>query len=180
MRLVYALLFFLTLPIQHPVVTRVNAPDVTITGFGWATPPSHQAPATPQIRREPPIDIQRNDYPPLPSKTPDSLDSVPSLPPPAAEPKPAIIIGVKNSGSRDIKAVSWEVIFSDRKTTDEYLHLTFETKRRVRSGESLMLDYKFRNKSEWERLQQAVMNQSAAVTVKITRLQYADGTSWKP
>lgn len=192
MRLVYVLLFFLTMPVQHFIVTRVHAPDVTITDVGWTTPPAHQTTSATSKQQDSLIDMRYNDVPqprttsqnPLERSRPDKDiigGPVPSSPPrAAADTKPAIFIGVKNSGSRDIRAISWEVIFSDRNMADEYLHLKFETKQRVPSGESLMLNRKFRNEPAWERLQQAVQNQSAAVTVKITGLQYADGTSWKP
>src|SRR5262245_18429353 len=80
MRLVYALLFFVTMLVQHFVVTRVNTPDFTITDVGRTTPPVHQAPAPPQISRDPLIDIQRNDYPRPPSKSPNNdWGSAPSL-----------------------------------------------------------------------------------------------------
>jgi ribosomal protein S17 len=72
---------------------------------------------------------------------------------------------VRNTGEKTIKAVCWDYVLTSTRTNKELRRYDFRHKKKIAPGETVTLV-------------QEVKPSSAARRVEITRIEYADGSSW--
>lgn len=170
-------------------LVRVDAPDAVITNVGWIIPEekntSSNASGKPKLDPlgtpttstggglENPLDRTRGGD--------EWILAAPASRPPRTSgvSKPTVYVGVKNTGTKTIKAIDWKIIFSDKSDASEYLILEFRTKTAVRAGQELMQSKEFPFDQKWKRLKQDADDKRAKVKALIVGVEYTDGSIWR-
>lgn len=182
-------------------LVRVDAPDAVITNVGWIIPAEKNSSSNkPEKPKLDPLGTPS----PVSGEIPNPLDSTRGgddwiLAPPATRPasssvvsKPTVYLGVRNTGTKTIKAIDWKVIiFNDRIDGSEYLVLQFRTKKAVPSGKEVLQSHEFPFDQKWKPLRQDIWdaarglppgegrNNRAPVKAVIVGIEYADGSTWQ-
>lgn len=171
-------------------LVRVDAPDAVITNVGWIIPAEKNSSSNkPEKPKLDPLGM------PTPTgggelnnplgRTRGSDETI--LAPPATRPrlssggvsKPTVYVGVKNTGTKTIKAIDWKIIFSDRSDGTEYLILQFRAKIAVPIGKEIMQSHEFPFDQKCKRLKRDVDDKRATVKVLVVGVEYADGSTWQ-
>jgi hypothetical protein len=82
---------------------------------------------------------------------------------------------LRNTGTKAIKAVSWDYVFTDEKERKELKRYKFQSKQQILPGETQTLNVGIGLDPKDKTRHIATGKQS----VEITKLEYADGTVWK-
>ena len=84
-------------------------------------------------------------------------------------------VTLKNTGSKPIKAVSWDYVFTDEKERKELKRYKFQSKQQILPGATQTLSISIGLDPKDKTRHIATGKQS----VEITKLEYADGSVWK-
>lgn len=82
---------------------------------------------------------------------------------------------LRNTGTKAIKAVSWDYVFTDEKERKELKRYKFQSKQQILPGETQTLNVSLGLDPKDKTRHIAAGKQS----VEITKLEYADGSVWK-
>lgn len=192
MKLAFTLLMIVTANVNQASISlvRVDAPDTVITSVGWIIPSEKDTSSNASAKPKPSLDPLEMPTAPT-GELPNSLehsraDDEWALAPPASRParpsgvsKPTVYVGVKNTGTKTIRAIDWRIIFSDKSDGSEYFTLQFRVRKEVSGGKELIQSSEFPSDQKWKRLQQDVDDKRAMVKALIVGVEYADGSSWQ-
>ena len=82
---------------------------------------------------------------------------------------------LKNTGTKAVKSVSWDYVFTDEKERKELKRYRFQTKRQILPGETQTVGAALGFDPKKKTSHFVTGKQS----VEITRLEYADGSAWR-
>ena len=82
---------------------------------------------------------------------------------------------LKNTGTKAIKSVSWDYVFTDEKERKELKRYKLQTKQQILPGETQTLSAVF----GLDPKEKAPHIKTGKQSVEITKLEYADGSAWK-
>jgi hypothetical protein len=82
---------------------------------------------------------------------------------------------LKNKGAKAVKAISWDFVFTDARERKELKRFKLQSKQQIPPGETQTIsrDIGLDPKEDTRRLN------SAEQSIEITRIDYADGSTWK-
>lgn len=172
-------------------VQRVDAPQLTIGGVGWTTPPTNNNTKTPRSKVTTAVEsihpsYRANESPRLLDWRSIPLDAVsyiplPSPPENVSKRKTGSVnfsFDIKNNGSKGVAAIDWTIGFVDKSQAVEYQHLSFHSKVETAEGKPGVYS-KIPFDQNWKRLQMDLQKRNALVVITITSIEYADGSRWQ-